>query len=342
MGYLIYVLPDMLFVWLIAGILLYSYNFIILLIPTTTHERVKMRKYVDLGSSYKDLKELVVHLIMKRRKLAIEIGLTVFLSGMVPLALSFYLIFGLGMGFAIYLGFIAGVIGYNAAVTVVVQLALIIGFLTMMVLLEPQAQGITRIATTIRFRLRRARYRGRRALTLISVAIVGIVTASTVLIIGAFLIPGGTLLELLADLDAPTLLGIVLILGVLASQLFIMRHFQVYSSRRMAANLLRERADRIEAEVILPIDVHLAQNGGIEEQCLLLENVKSAYYSWVIYDVVEQNLFGLSPIYLVAPRIGYIHNEKILDYVRPLSDDNKKERMDKREAAVSANKGNSS
>ena len=62
----------------------------------------------------------------------------------------------------------------------------------------------------------------------------------------------------------------------------------------------------------------------------------------MIYDVVEQNLFGLSPIYLVAPRIGYIHNEKILDYVRPLSDDNKKERMDKREAAVSANKGNSS
>ena len=340
MGYLILLLPDMLFVWLIAGILLYSYNFIILLIPTTTHERVKMREYVDLGSSYKDLKELVVHLIMKRRKLAIEIGLTVFLSGMVPLALSFYIIFGIGIGFTIYLGFIVGVIGYNVAVTVVVQLVLIIGFLTMMVLLEPQAQGITRIAMTIRFKLRRARYRGRRALTLISVAIVGIVTASAVLVVGAVLIPGGTLVELLAALDVPTLLGIMVILTVLASQMFVMRHFQVYSSRRMASSLLRERADRIEAEVIQPIDVHLAQNAGDEEQCLLLENVKAAYYSWVIYDIVEQNLFGLSPIYLVAPRMGYIHNEKILDYVHPLSDDEKKERKDKRNAAVSANKGN--
>ncbi|MDD1770991.1 MAG: hypothetical protein LUO79_07895 [Methanomassiliicoccales archaeon] len=322
--YLIYLLPAMIFVWLIAGILLYSYNFVILLIPTTTQERVKMREYIDFGSSFKDFKELVKHLILKRRKLAIEIGLTVFLSGMVPLALSFYIIFGIGLGFAIYLGFVTGAIGFNAAVTIVVQLVLIIGFLTMMVLLEPQAQGITTIARSIRERLRHARYQGRRALTMFSMAVVGIVAVSAILIIGAVLVPGGTLFELLSDLDLPSQLVILLIIAVLAAQVFVMRHFQVWSSRRMAANLLRERADRIESEVIKPIDVAMAQDTGEEDHCLLLENIKSTYYSWVIYDVVEQNLFGRSPIYLVAPRMGYIHNEKILDYVRPLRTNGKK------------------
>ncbi len=337
--YLIYIFPAMIFVWLVSGILLYSYNFIILLIPTTTEARVKMREYVDLGSSFKDFKELVSHLILKRRKLAIEIGLTVFLSGMVPLALSFYILFGVGIGFAIYLGFITNGIAFNAAVTILVQLVLIIAFLTVMVLLEPQAQGITRIARAMRVRLRHAKYRGRRAMTLISMAVIGIVAASTVLIIGAVLIPGGTLIELFSDLEIPSKLGVVLIIAVLAVQVFVMRHFQVYSSRRMAANLLRERADRIETEVITPIDLAMSQDTETEDQCLLLENIKSSYYSWVIYDVVEQNLFGRSPIYLVAPRIGYIHNEKILDYVHPLPTNVHKPTVDEVKTATSEGKG---
>ena len=86
-------------VWLIIAILLYSYNFLILLIPTTTQrirpEDKDLSPMIDKKRSW-----LAVRLLLKKRKLAIEIGLTVLLGGIVPLSLSFSIIFGLAMFFA--------------------------------------------------------------------------------------------------------------------------------------------------------------------------------------------------------------------------------------------------
>ena len=112
---LIYYKPTVLFLWLVVGILLYSYNFVILLIPTTTVEKTKIKDRIDVQKLYVQFKEIAMHLILKKRRLAIEVGLTVFLGGMVPLALSFSVIFAIGLVYAINFGFLTNIIGMKLA-----------------------------------------------------------------------------------------------------------------------------------------------------------------------------------------------------------------------------------
>ena len=76
----------------------------------------------------KERKWLALRLLLRKRKLAIEIGLTVLLGGIVPLSLSFSIIFGLAMFFAVYFGFLTHVIAGQAVVMMVVQIILIILF----------------------------------------------------------------------------------------------------------------------------------------------------------------------------------------------------------------------
>ena len=96
---LIFLKPSLLILWLIIAILLYSYNFIILLIPTTTVEKTHIKDRIDVGQLSAQFKEIATHLILRKRRLAVEVGLTIFFGGMVPLALSFSIIFAVGLVF---------------------------------------------------------------------------------------------------------------------------------------------------------------------------------------------------------------------------------------------------
>ncbi|HXZ23426.1 MAG TPA: hypothetical protein VEH08_01690 [Methanomassiliicoccales archaeon] len=319
MAVLMAVSTSFLLIWTATALLLYSYNFILLVIPTTTSERTKMKEYVDLKASAGQFKELARHLILKRRKLAIEVGLTVFLAGMVPLALSFYLILGPALAVTFYYGVFTTSLDTRIVLTLVVQVSVVLAFLAMMVFLQPQRQGISKAASTMRSRLVRARQQGRRALVLAIMLVVALATLGAIVSVGALLYPGGSAFAALGDLQLPPGITLLEFVALLFIQTFIMRHFQVYSSRRMASQLARIRVGIIRREVIRPIDAWVAQEqSGDHSHCLILRNLKGAYYSVVIYNIVEQNLWGRSPIYLVAPDIRRIHNEEILDYVQPL------------------------
>ena len=303
--------------WLIVGLLLYSYNFVIILIPTTT-KRIRPEEKGILRNMDRDDRWLAIRLLWKKKRLAVEIGLTVFLGGMVPLTLGFSVIFGLGVFFALYLGFLSHMIEEQLAVIVLGQIAFILLFYALMIVLEPQAQGITRIATSYKGKMGEAQSKGRTAFMILMMFIVALMTFSTILALGAIFLPGFTLLKIFKTSHVLEGVGFLILIFVLIAQLMIMRHFQGVMSRRMAAGLLRMRIKQLREEVLGTLDAWSEKKMIFdkEESDAELRKIKKKYYSVVIYDIIKQDIFGYAPIYLVGPRLRYVLSDKVLAYFR--------------------------
>ncbi len=79
-AFLIFQQNSVFILWLIIAILFYSYNFIIFFIPTTI-ESIRPDDDDVAPILIKERKWFAIRLLLKKRKLAIEIGLTVLLAG---------------------------------------------------------------------------------------------------------------------------------------------------------------------------------------------------------------------------------------------------------------------
>ncbi|OPY34267.1 MAG: hypothetical protein A4E32_00539 [Methanomassiliicoccales archaeon PtaU1.Bin124] len=313
----IYLDEHILYAWMIIGLLLYSYNFLILLIPTTT-DRSRPKETMMLRKDGRSEKWLAIRLLLKKKLLAMEIGISVFLGGMVPLVLSFTVIFGLGLVFALYFAAIAHIMSWSVAVSVVVQVGLILGFYGLVYFLEPESQGVTKFARTLKEHYSAAKVQGRKALAASMLIITVVVVGGLILFIGAILLPGSTLAAIwdeLSHIGGTSLLALVMIF---AAQLYIMRHFQSVASRSMASRLLSARTEKMRNEVLARMDSLLANREAMSYEHFerQFEEVRRTYYSMAIYDMVEVDIFGRSPVYLVGPRLKYVLNDKVLNHFR--------------------------
>lgn len=311
---IIFAQPDGILLWLIVAFILYSFNYLILFLPTTRKE--KNPDVCHRSFRIRDMLTPVGFLLKKKRKLAIEIGITIFLGGMAPLAASFFIIFGIGLFFALYFGYITGAMEANIAQSIVIQIFFIILFFIMMLLLEPHSQGFSRIASSFKSRIKAAHIKSRSAFVAI-MALAGVVVAVVaILFIGAMLLTGGMLAQLFfAEGAIKNFLLLGLIIGI---QIMVMRHFQAVSSRRMARVLLEERLDTMKKDVLLPLELLIARekNRAIDEKDeSILDELKKLFFSVATYDVFELNFYGFSPIYVVGPKIKYILDPQIIPYL---------------------------
>jgi hypothetical protein len=109
--------------------------------------------------------------------------------------------------------------------------------------------------------------------------------------------------------------SIVILIFVAWAQLVIMRHFQSASSRKIVMIILADRIRRMKEEVLDPLETWT--DGGF---CLdragfqqAFRTLRKNFYSIAIYDIIRLDLFGLSPVYLVGPRLRYVLNDKVLE-----------------------------
>ena len=306
--------PAALLLWLVVGILLYSYNFIIILLPTT---RVKSRpeEREALKKMGKNEVWLGIQLLLKKRYLAIELGLTMYLGGMVPLAISFSIILGLGLSVTFYYALIDSSVTWSFAILVMIQLVFILGFYLFVVLLAPQEQGITRLARSFKERISRAGIGVTRSVIAVYITILALAIIAVVLIIGAILLPGITLVLILVEIDYWGWYVVAMLFFIVVAQLIVMRHFQSISSRRMVLVLLKDRVERYRKEVLDPLEIWMegglcSNRAGFDVAYKVLKN---NFYSMAIYDIIRVDIFSSSPVYIVAPRLRYVINDKVLE-----------------------------
>lgn len=311
---LILLMPAGALAWFVVAFLLYSFNFVILFIPTTRRGERDESCRRTIG---RDALEPVRYLLRKKRKLAMEVGITMFLGGMVPLALSFFVLFGVGLFLALYFTFVVIELDQHLAWVVIGQILIILLFFVVMVLTRPDVQGPTRIARSIRDRYEYGRERGRwyRAaiVTAIGLAAVGL----AMLFVGAILLTGGVLGEVF-DVGGRLGFSLLVVLLVLVVQVLVMRHFQAISSRRMARTLVERRLVTLRRDVLEPLIALLDRGKFTDEQSYdkdEFERIKVSFFSTVIYGVYELNFFGFSPVYIVGPNVKYLIDERVLPYV---------------------------
>lgn len=182
-------------------------------------------------------------------------------------------------------------------------------FYLMMGVLEPQSQGVTRMASSFKGRIVPARTEGRNAF-LILMTMVGIVLVASILGLGAMLLPGMTLGEVFKAVTVLTESSVVSLALVILCLLVTMRHLQGVASRWMAINILTARLDRLRDNVLIPLVTmgEVPLMGGEE----MLNELKREYYSIVIYDIVEHDFFGRSQVYMVGPRLRYVLDDRVL------------------------------
>jgi hypothetical protein len=329
--------PDTLLIWLITGLLLYSYNYIILMIPTTTG--ITRPKEMDrLKEERAEYRWPAIKLLWKKKRLAVDMVLTMFLGGMIPLTLSFTVILSLGLFLSGYFVLIGYPMTEGLALLIGVQVTLIVLFYILMIILEPQAQGITLFTKGWKTRLNVARARGNMATAMVLMAILGMVIVVTILFIGAILLPGITLSSLfssLGDLRMDELLTWILVLMV---QITVMRNLQSFTSRRMATTLLQARIATMKdlltrMEALNPQGdlgespslasalgrvravLHNLHDNSDLDKIELFRVIRSEYYAMMIYDVIRLDFFGLAPVYLVIPHMKYLLDERIIEQV---------------------------
>jgi hypothetical protein len=320
MAYLIFQQNSVFILWLIIAILLYSYNYLIFFIPTTT-ESIRPDDKDVAPILIKERKWFALRLLLKKRKLAIEIGLTLLLGGILPVALSFTIIFGLGLFFAVYFGFFTHIIAPETIDFIVIQITLILFFYVMMMIIKPQAQGITKIGRRFRQKLNVARSKGKAAHLVVIMTMIGVICVAGVLVIGAMLLPGLLLPSLWQDLNLFSTIDIPMIVLVFGIQLVVMRHFQGIISRRMAVKRLKNRLLDFNDDVLSKLNELESETEGPKKEAIL-EDLKSRYYSIAIYDLIEQDIFGYSRIYLFGLRLRYMLDEDVLAHINVATEEN--------------------
>jgi hypothetical protein len=240
--------------------------------------------------------------------------LTLLLGGIIPVSLSFTIIFGLAMFFAIYFGFFTHIIAPETINFIVIQITLIILFYGMMLILKPQAQGLTKIGRSFRQKIINARARGKGAYLVLLLTITGLVSVASVLVFGAMILPGFLLPPLYQDLNLFPAIDIPTIIVVFAIQLVVMRHFQGIISRRLVLKRLENRISEFNNDVLVKLEeLESLQEGDKKEA--VLEDLKSKYYSIAIYDLIEQDIFGYSRIYLFGLRLRYMLDEDVITHI---------------------------
>ena len=296
--------PYVFLLWLFVGFLLYSYNFIIILMPTTT---TRIRPGEDEGANGKgrDDKWMAVRLLLSNRRLAVEIGLTVFLGGMIPLAWSFGLIFGVTAIFTVYYGFVIELIPPRIAITVLVQIGFVFLLYALIYLLEPRAQGITRLSAMAHDRALSLRSPIRTVLIVMLVTLILLGLLTSLLGLWALLLPGITFQALIDTLRLLDRLDFVLFALVLVSQLMVMRHIQGFASRRMAVRLLAMRIHALE-------EIRRELKSVSPEDVDALRSLRRRFHSIALYDIVQHDVFGLMPVYLIGPRPKYVLDTSVL------------------------------
>lgn len=315
---IVFLNKNVILFWIVASFVLYSFNFIIWFIPTTRNRTIGERKAKSKKSA-SEVKGPIWYLWKKRKALGAEIGLTMFLSGMVPLALSFFVLFGMGLFFLLYYSVITQVYEFSKALYVIVQILIILAFFIVLVIIKPQDRGLGKIAKKLKGKIGVAKGNGRMAMAFI-IAIIGVIVAVIgFFFVGAILMPGGTWQKVVDFLQDNGFYNLILIGLVLVAEVIIMRHFQAVSGKRMALRMFADRVERMREGILVPLDEAIQEakgsgSAGIDPE--MLENAKSGFYSIVIYDIYEHNVFGYSPVYVVGPRTEYVLNEEVLARVK--------------------------
>lgn len=312
LGVLVIVLTEEgLLLWLVCAFLLYSFNFLILFLPTSRRE-----ERMEIPKLRGEIKRPVSYLLKNKKKLAVEVVAVLLLGGLYPLAHAFFLLFGTGLAFALYYTIIAEAYAMESAAVVISQIVIILGYFGLILWLRPIERGVLRRAKDLKATMAKMRSSGRLAsfLFLSSLSLMAAVVG--LLAIGAILFTGISLKLVYQGLMARQGEALFGIIAMLLIQIFIMRQFQTVASHGLARKFLKQRLSIVHEKVLMPLQsTNPVDRAYAPISTEGMSDFKTAFYSAHLFDVFEHNFFGRWPVYVIGPRIKFLLDHDALKYM---------------------------
>jgi uncharacterized membrane protein len=313
---LLFLNPVAYLLWLIVAFVLRSFYWISWMVPTTRHKGPKPKR--------ERLKFSVImrgplrYLIKKKKRLGLELGTTMLVTGMAPLALSNFILFGIGIGLGIYFGLIRHLYDYNATVNILADMTIILVAFVMMIFIKPQERGFMRMAEKLRGRYTSVKRKGRIAAIVIITLLGFFVAFLGFIFVLSMFAPGGTWQAILSKLEENGLFNLYLLLLILVGEVILLRHFQAVSSRRMIRQYLNARIPMLRDKVLNPLDEVISQARAVNSSTVnkkALEDAKTNYYNTIIFEIFDHNVFGYSQVYVIGPKFRVLLNEDALTHI---------------------------
>ena len=298
--------PKGLLLWVVSALVVYSFNFILLFLPTTRAARGRSR-----SGRPKTRRMTFAISLAARRRLLTQTLLRTFLLNSVPFAPAFIAIFSLCIAIALDSLILGALTDILAAIAVVAQAAAIIAYYSWLVRFRPYSPQYTReIIEKGREVVDQFRSKAAEGLRngLILLAFLAFIAA---ILVTAILLPGLTLrrVEDLLNLTFGT--SILSLALIVATQGLIMRYTQMVASGRLGREFLRRTVQLVRAEVLTPLDA--VEKGEVMEIDSALERIGTSLSSFQVYKLVRHDLNGLLPVYLVVPDIRLIGEKSDID-----------------------------
>jgi hypothetical protein len=315
---LLFINPVGYLLWLMIAFILRSFYWIIWFIPTTRDKADKSDK-TKLNLSSERIKRPVIYILKNKKKLGVEVGMTMLVTGMAPLAISNFILFGIGIGLGVYFGIIRGLYDYNTTLSVLFQMGIILVTFVLMSYLKPHERGLVRTVRKIKggYSIRRNR-RKFIALFILAVSSFIIALIGFIFVLSMFA-PGGTWQAIQVKLEENGLFNVYLLIVILIIELILLRFFQGVSSKKMVIGYLKNRIYYLKEEALVPVDKAIEQAHSIQSPSVdtkMLEDAKRNFYSTIVYDIFEHNVFGYSRVYVIGPKLTFLLNEEALRYVQ--------------------------
>ncbi|MEM0448847.1 MAG: hypothetical protein QW520_03380 [Methanomassiliicoccales archaeon] len=310
---LIILLPNGFMLWVFCSYLLVSLAWLILFLPTSKKEAGFLRQERYRGK--KDLKGAAKAIAKGRKTLITEVWLDAFLYGNTLSLFSVTLLFSVNIVGAFYFGLMERALPLQLSLIIIVQGAAIILLRFLLLIYRPYAHGTFRMPENWKGRLTVSPQRGRVVLVIAYLAAVFLVVVSGIVVVLGFLLPGATrssVWNFLASNNYSNSLALVLFFLMMY---FIWRFLLSVMSIYLGEGVAASRVRRLEEDVLAPLDeVRQRHDAGKIDQAKL-KSILSDYRRIVIFEFVKHDLFGLAPVYLIAPDMRFLMSKQVLDAV---------------------------
>lgn len=303
--------------WLIIAFILRSFYWISWFLPTSREKADKSEK-TKIKRSGDNVKSSIVYMLKKKKKLGVEMGVTMLVTGMAPLALSNFILFGVGIVLGAYFGLIIHLWDYNSIISVLFQMAIILVTFVMMLFLKPHERGFKRTAGKLKGGYTTAQRRG-RFIAYSIIALIGLFIALLGLIfVVSMFAPGGTWQAIWSKLQENGFNNLFLLALIFLTELILLRFFQGISSTRMLRQYLPERIQNITNSSLAPIDKAINQAKSSNSSTVdknLLKNAMKNFYSIAVFDIYEHNIFGRFRVFVIGPKVSILLDEEALTHI---------------------------
>lgn len=302
----LFLVPGSFLAWVVAAFLLYSYSFVVLLLPTKKREA---RPIKSEPQEQKDVKAAAKTIYRTRKKLVSQLLLAMVFMNMGPLVLGLSIIFAITVSFAVMDG-LTELLSPLMAAAIIFFSIVAVAFYIWVARIKPYSERFVSLFMGIKAGAKESFSKGWVSGLRFSLWLAVVMSAIGMGFVAGMILPGMFLNRVQLLLEPTFGMNLLTLFFMLATGYAVIRHFQSRRSRSMAIRLLEGRIDVMRRKVLAPLsDPSISSDGR------RMRELRSSFDQARLFTVDRHDFNGWFPVFLVNPRLSLLLDPEVLESV---------------------------